>query len=223
VSPGEELAFLAPLPVRELFGMGPKTAERLAQLGIQTIGDLAGQSELELSSRFGKNGYEMALRARGIDNRAVETESETKSVSRETTFERDVSDALRLRQTLLHLSEDVGRELRQEELRGSTIKLKLRWSDFTTFARQTTLSGPTNQDIDIYQAALGLFEKAWVAGRRVRLIGVGVSNFEPTKRQLGLWDMQPQQPEPAPLKDTLTKLRERFGDKAIRRGRDLKD
>lgn len=223
VPPGEEAAFLAPLPVRELFGVGPKTAERLAQFGVQTIGDLAGRSELELSQRFGKHGYEMALRARGIDNRPVEPESETKSVSRETTFERDVSDTMRLRQTLLRLTEDVGRELRQEDLRGSTIKLKLRWSDFTTFTRQTTLHGPTNQDIDIYQAALGLFEKAWVNGKRVRLIGVGVSNFEPVKRQLGLWDVRPEQSEPALLKDTLSKLRERFGDKAIRRGRDLKE
>jgi nucleotidyltransferase/DNA polymerase involved in DNA repair len=206
-----------------LFGVGPKTAERLTQLGIQTIGDLAGRSELELSQRFGKHGYEMTLRARGIDNRPVETESETKSVSRETTFDRDVNDPLRLRQTLLHLVEEIGRELRQEDLRGSTIKLKLRWSDFTTFTRQTTLHGPTNQDIDIYQAALSLFEKAWISGKRVRLIGVGVSNFEQVKRQLGLWDARPEQSEPAPLKDTLSKLRERFGDKAIRRGSDLKD
>src|SRR5262249_10991360 len=146
-----------------------------------------------------------------------------KSVSRETTFERDVNDPVRLRQTLLHLTEDVGRELRQEDLRGSTIKLKLRWSDFTTFTRQVTLRGPTNQDIDIYQAALGLFEKAWVNGRRVRLIGVGVSNFEAVKRQLGLWDVRPEQSDPAPLKDTLSRLRERFGDKAIRRGSDLKE
>src|ERR1041385_3618666 len=106
VPPGQEAASLAPLPVRELFGVGPKTAARLAQLGIQTIGELAGSSELDLSQHFGKNGYEIALRARGIDNRPVETESETKSVSRETTFELDVSDALRLRQTLLHLCED---------------------------------------------------------------------------------------------------------------------
>ncbi len=117
----------------------------------------------------------------------------------------------------------MGHELRQEGLRGSTVKLKLRWSDFTTFTRQTTLGGATNQDIDIYQAVLGLFEKAWTANTRVRLIGVGVSNFEPVKRQLGLWDARPEQPESEPLKATLTRLRERFGDQAIRRGSDLKD
>lgn len=223
VPPGEEAAFLAPLPVRELWGVGPKTAEHLAQLGIHTIGDIAAWSELELAQRFGKNGYDIARRARGLDDRPVEINAETKSVSRETTFERDVSDPEALRQTLRRLSGDIGHQLRQEGLRGSTIRLKLRWADFTTLTRQTTLRSPANQDIDIYQSAFGLFEKAWDGHRPVRLVGVGVSKFEPAQLQLELWDIRPEQPEPEPLKATLDKLRERFGDKAVRRGRDLKE
>ncbi len=223
VPPGEEAAFLAPLPARELFGVGPKTAQRLAEIGIQTIGDLAAHSEVELAQRFGKHGFEMARRSRGLDDRAVEPHSETKSVSRETTFERDVKDREQLRQALMRFAEDVGRELRQEGLRGSTVKLKLRWTDFTTLSRQTTLRAPTDQDIDIYRAALALFEKAWDGSRRVRLIGIGVSNFEPIKRQLELWEAPTEQPESQELKTALDKLRERFGEQAVRRGRDLKD
>ncbi len=223
VLPNQEAAFLAPLSVRELWGVGPKTAEQLAQIGIQTIGDLAARSELELAQRFGKHGYDMARRSRGLDDRPVEPESETKSISRETTFERDVRDHAALRQTLLEPSEDVGRQLWQEGLRGSTVKLKLRWSDFTTLTRQTTVKAPTNQAIDIYQAVRQLFERMWDGSRPVRLIGVGVSHFEPAKRQFELWDAGIEQPEPQPLKATLDELRERFGNQAVRRGSDLKD
>jgi DNA polymerase-4 len=188
VPPGQEAAFLAPLPVRELWGVGPKTAAQLAALGIQTVGGIAAWSEVDLARRFGKHGYDLARRARGIDERPVEVERETKSVSKEITFEHDVSDREVLRRTLLGLSEGVGQQLRQSELRGNTVKLKLRWSDFTTLTRQVTLNGPTNQDIEIYQTAMQLLEKAWPSGKPVRLIGVGVSGFELPQRQLSLWE-----------------------------------
>ncbi len=222
VPPGQEATFLAPLPVRELWGVGPKTVEQLAHLGIHTIGDLTTWSEVELAQRFGKHGYDLAHRARGIDERPVETQSETKSISRETTFDRDVRDSELLRRTLLNLAEDVGRQLRQEDLRGSTVKLKLRWADFTTLTRQTTLLLPTDQDLDIYQAAAALFDKAWDGSQRIRLLGVGVSNFEARQRQLGLWDSPVAPAEPEQLRTTLDKLRQRFGEQAIRRGKDLK-
>jgi DNA polymerase-4 len=221
VPPGQEAVFLAPLPVRELWGVGPKTAAQLAALGIQTIGGIAAWPEVDLARRFGKHGYDLARRARGIDERPVEVERETKSVSKEITFEQDVSDREVLRRTLLGLSEGVGQQLRQSQLRGDTVKLKLRWSDFTTLTRQVTLNGPTNQDIEIYQAAMQLLEKAWPVGKPVRLIGVGVSGFEPPQRQLGLWEaLTPEEPER--LKDTLDTLRDRFGEQAVRRGSDLK-
>src|SRR5260221_5191967 len=96
-----------------------------------------------------------------MDDRPVEPGSETKSVSQETTFERDVRQTDKLRQTLLRLSEGVARQLRQEKLKGRTVKVKLRWSDFTTLTRQTSLKTPTDQAIDVYQAAPGLFATAW--------------------------------------------------------------
>jgi len=194
----------------------------LANLGIHSIGDITARPEIELVQLFGKHGYDLSRRAQGIDDRPVETQSETKSVSRETTFERDVKDRELLRQTLLELSEDTGQQLRRERLKGSTIKIKLRWANFTTLTRQTTLAMMTDQGIDIYQAALGLFENTWDGDTRVRLLGVGVSNFEPQTRQLGLWDSALESPEPESLAATLGKLRERFGEQAVRRGNKAK-
>jgi nucleotidyltransferase/DNA polymerase involved in DNA repair len=216
---GQEAAFLAPLPVKELWGVGPKTAERLAQLGIHTIGDIARRPATDLVRHFGKHGHDLALRARGIDDRSIETEHEAKSISQETTFAKDISDEDILRRTLRRLSEQVGRRLRQKELRGTTVKIKLRWADFTTLTRQTTLAHPTNLDSEIYTAAEELFEKTWPPGKRIRLVGVGVSGFETTAYQLGLWDSETE-PDHR-LQDTLDELRDRFGDQAIRRGSQL--
>jgi DNA polymerase-4 len=220
VPPGQEATFLAPLPAQALWGVGPKTAERLAGLGLLTIGDMAGWPEEDLGRRFGKIGYDLAKRAKGIDDRPVETERETKSISQETTFPRDVTDAQTLRQTLRKQSAGVGRRLRQAGLAGATVKLKLRWADFTTLTRQITLPQPADQDDQIYASALNLFEKAWRLGRPVRLLGVGVSGFG-QPRQLGLWDEA--QADNQQLQETLDDLRERFGDDVIRRGDELAD
>jgi len=221
VPPGQEAAFLAPLPVTELWGVGPKTAEQLAQLGVRTIGDLARHSEADLARRFGKLGHDLARRARGLDKRPVETEHEAKSISQETTFARDINEAVILRRTLRQLSEQVGRRLRRKGLRGTTVKIKLRWSDFTTLTRQTTLDQPTDLDSDIFAAAGHLFDQTWPPGKRVRLVGVGVTGFDTPAYQLGLWDPRPEQEQR--LQDTLDQLRDRFGSGAIQRGSQLHD
>jgi DNA polymerase-4 len=220
VPPGQEAEFLAPLPAGDLWGIGPKTAERLAELGLHTIGDLARWPEDDLARRFGKGGVEMSLHARGIDDRPIETEHEIKSISNETTFARDVSDRETLTHTLRVLVDEVGRRLRKSGLSGTTVHIKLRWSDFTTLTRQVTLRQPIDLDSEIYAAALQLFEKNWPDGKPVRLIGVGVSGFEQPARQLGLWDA-PNRPSER-LQSALDELRERFGDEAIRRADDLK-
>ncbi len=220
VPPGQEAAFLAPLPVMELWGVGPKTAERLSQLGIRTIGELARWSEADLVRRFGKLGHDLARRAKGLDDRPVETEHEAKSISQETTFARDISDGTVLRCTLRRLSEQVGRRLRRKRLSGTTVKVKLRWTDFTTLTRQTTLPHPTNLDREIYAAVSQLFDENWPPGKRVRLVGVGVSGFDTPAYQLGLWDSDPEQDHR--LQDTLDGLRERFGDQAVQRGSQIK-
>ena len=219
VPAGAEAAFLAPLPTTALWGVGPKTAARLAELGIHTIGDIAGWPERELSRLFGKHGHDLALRARGIDDRPVVTSREAKSVSQETTFPRDVRDATLLRQTLHTLAAGVGQRLRRDGLSGTTISIKLRWADFTTVTRQTTLGQPTDQDDVILAAATQLFDRLWHTGQWVRLLGVGVSGLGPAPRQLSLWDA-PDGERQRRLHEAVEALRERFGDGAIRWGRE---
>jgi DNA polymerase-4 len=222
VPPGEEADFLASLPVRELWGVGPKTAETLGKMGVQTIGDLAQLPQDMLVKRFGKLGGDLFNRARGIDNRPVETEHETKSVSRETTFTTDIRDAAVLQKTLRALSDSVGRSLRKSELKGHTVKLKLRWADFTTLTRQSRLSHATDMDDEIYRAASELLQTHWQSGQAVRLIGVGVSGFEAVAEQLSLWDDEEDHTEQRALQNTLDELRDRFGEKIIKRGSSIR-
>jgi DNA polymerase IV len=215
VPPGAEADFLAPLPVNELWGVGPKTAESLLDLGIRTIGDLASWPEADLARRFGKHGADLARRARGIDERPVTVEHEVKSISHETTFAEDVTGEVELRRTLSRLSEDVGSRLRRAGLAGGTVRLKLRWSDFTTLTRQVSLNTPTDRDNDIYQAAQALLMATWSPGRPVRLIGVGVSNLMAPVEQLQLWDGSSERHRR--LQDALDDVRTRFGHDAIQR------
>jgi DNA polymerase-4 len=186
VRPGEEAAFLAPLPVRVLWGLGPVTAEKLAEMDVTTVGDLARVPEELLRERFGRNGTDMARMARGIDERSVQTEHEAKSVSQETTFSRDIADADGLRRHLWGLSRGVSRHLKGQELAAGTVAVKLRYSDFETLTRQMSLSVPTDDEREIYRAALVLLRRAWQRGRPVRLLGVAGRELSPPTGQLPL-------------------------------------
>ncbi len=166
VPAGEEAAFLAPLPAEMLWGVGPKTSARLNDLGIHTIGDIAKWPEDEMIRLFGENGRELSRHAKGIDDRPIVTEHETKSISQEETFARDVRDDTSLEQTVREQAAEVARQLRKNNLAGTTIKLKLRWPDFTTLTRQITLSQPTDQGEELSKMALDLM-------RAVRKSGTG--------------------------------------------------
>ncbi len=216
VHPGGEEAFLAPLPTRELWGVGPKTAAALEELGIFTIGDLAKRSESSLKNRFGKYGYDLSFRARGIDYSPVSNEHETKSVSNETTFERDVSDEKKLLDTIQALSSQVAYRLRKHDFCASTIRIKLRWSDFSTITRQFSLRQPTDQDGVVFSAAKGLFLEAWQERCPVRLIGVGSSGLTSRIHQLSLWET-PTEKERR-LLGAIDEIRARFGKKILTRG-----
>jgi DNA polymerase-4 len=220
VPPGTEADYLAPLPIRELWGVGPKTAERMHELGIQSIGDIAARDERFLIDQFGKVGYDLHLRARGIDARPVITERATKSVSSEITFDVDVNDSDDLKRTLRQQSDNVGRRLRKAGLSGRTVQIKVRWEDFTTITRQTTCDQPSHDDHWIYETALALFHQVWDGRRRIRLIGVGVSGFESAARQLSLWETD-ESKQQRDVQNTLDDIRERFGDDALQRGSDL--
>jgi len=177
VPPGGERQFLAPLPVQSLWGVGPKTAERLAGDSITTIGDLAGKDDEWARSRFGARGLYFLNLARGIDDSPVIVEHETRSVSTETTFPRDVDDPKALEASLRRLAENTARRLQGSGLKGRTIRLKLRLADFTTFTRQATIARPTNAAEVILAEASRLLAREMRAGRRFRLLGVGVSDL----------------------------------------------
>ena len=217
VPSGKEAEFLSPLPSDMLWGVGPKTSARLSELGIHTIGDIARWPEAELVRLFGENGREMAKHARGQDGRAVVTEREIKSISQEVTFSRDVREDKSIEKTLTELSAQVGRRLRKNELAGTTVKLKIRWPDFTTLTRQVTLPTTTNNDNEIAETAMGLLRKIRKSGQAVRLIGVGVSGLGEPMRQLELWETGSEKERK--LQEVVDELREKYGDKAIKRGK----
>jgi DNA polymerase IV len=215
VPPGDEATFLAPLPVTSLWSVDPKTAEKLAELGIHTIGNIAAWPAADL-----------ARRARGIDDRPIVTERDTKSIWQETTFARDVTGRALLERTLREQADEIAQKLRREDLMGTTVKLKIRWPDFTTPTRQLTLPQPTDEPEAIIEAALRLFGQIWTGEQAVRLIGVGVSGLGSPPRQLNLWDAPPA-PTPEQIarqqrvEAALAAIQARFGVGAVRRGSEL--
>jgi DNA polymerase-4 len=221
VPAGEEAKFLNPLPADMLWGVGPKTSARLTELGIHTIGDIARWPEKELINLFGENGRDLWQHANGIDNRPVTTESETKSISQEVTFNVDVLDEKTLEKTLREQAREVARQLRKNELAGKTVKLKIRWSDFTTLTRQTTLPTSTDNEDEIFHAAIKLMKIVRNQKQPVRLIGVGVSGIGAPIRQLSLWDVGAGSEKSRKLQEVMDELQEKYGRKVIKHGDDL--
>jgi len=221
VPPGEEAAFLAPLDIQSLWGIGPKTSQKLHGQGIHTIGQLAALSGAELEAYFGNNAQEMHARALGIDPSPVHSEREVKSVSNEVTFTKDTTDSEVLRQTLRALADKVGYRLRQAGFAGSVVQIKLRYSNFETLTRQTALPQPTNLDDEIYAAAEKLFEANIIPTRAVRLIGIGISRLNPPYRQLSLWD--DNQDEKEKLASAIDQLKEKYGQDVIKRASVMKN
>lgn len=213
---GKEAEFLGPLPADMLWGVGPKTSKRLTDLGIYTIGDIARWPENEMIRLFGENGRDLARHAKGIDDRPVVTEHETKSISQEVTFSVDIRDDKVLEKTVREQSAEVSRQLRKNDLAGKTVKLKLRWPDFTTLTRQATLNTPTDMEDEIAKCAMELLRSVRKPNQAVRLIGVGVSGLGEPVRQLGLWDFDSERSRK--LQDVLDILQEKYGKDVIKRG-----
>jgi DNA polymerase IV len=216
VRPGEEAAFLAPLPLRRLPGLGAAAERGLTGLGVTTLGQLAALPREVVRRRLGEHaGAALWERAQGIDEGEVTVPGRPKSVSREETFFHDVADRAALAERMRHLAADVGRRLRGGEWRGRTITLKLRYSDFTTLTRQHSLPTPTDADLQIARTGMELLDTCW-SGDAVRLLGVGVSSLEDAA-QLDLFEA-PAQERDTRLDHVLDELRGRFGDAAVRRG-----
>lgn len=216
VQPGEEAAFLAPLPLRRLPGLGPSAERALQGLGLSTLGEIAALPRDVVMRRLGDHaGAHLWDRAQGIDEGEVTVPGRPKSVSREETFFHDIRDRTVLAEQMRHLAADVGRRLRHGEWRGRTVTLKLRYHDFTTLSRQVSLASPTDADLQIARTGMRLLDAAW-NGDPVRLLGVGVSSLEDAS-QLDLFDA-PAAERDEKLDHVLDQLRSRFGDGAVRRG-----
>jgi len=176
ILPGEERAVLDPLPVSKIFGVGERTAKRLAALGIETVADLACRPRAEVVREFGASGVWIHDLAHGIDARRVTPRREEKSHGCERTFAEDIEDRDELRTFLLQFCEEVAFGLRSKGLRGRTVTLKARYADFKTVTRTRTLGAATNLGPRVYAVARELLER--VAPGPLRLIGIQVSNLE---------------------------------------------
>ena len=217
---GHEQAFLAPLPLKRLWGVGPKTQRVLEDLGMRTIGDLAQADPALLEARLGEHGTTIQQRARGNDDdrEVVAEPGDPKSIGHAHTFDRDTLDRAVIERTLLRLSEGVGRRLRTHELRGRTVTLQLRVAPFETRTRQRTLTEPTADDLRIYETARSLLREALAADRDagrvspVRLVGVTASGLVGGE-QLDLFTGA----RVSRLNAAMDAVRKRFGDDALDR------
>jgi DNA polymerase IV len=215
VPAGQEASFLAPLAIRKLPGVGKKTEQVLVNQGIRTIGQLARIPSTSLKSRFGLFGDALHRHANGIDNSLVTPPEESKSISRETTFEEDTHDKIFLMATMRYLSEKAGADMRRLGKQTKCISIKVRYADFTTISRQKALPQLTDLDETIFRTGNELLQKAIMNERlAVRLIGVGVSNLREPGGQLMLINDAEQRL--MKLNRAVDRIRDKYGFTSIR-------
>jgi DNA polymerase-4 len=210
----EAQQFLAPKPVSFIFGVGKVSAARLARDGFQRIADLQKMSEIEMLRRYGEEGRRLGRLARGIDARQVSADRETKSVSSETTFDRDISDFRALERILWAQTEEVSARLKEKALAGATVTLKLKTADFKIRTRAHSFGAPTQLAGKIFAAVRGLLERE-TDGTKFRLLGVGLSALTTADHA-----------DPADFVDgraveaehAVDRVRARFGEDAVVRG-----
>ncbi len=220
VPPEKVLAFLAPMPVANLRGVGRQTQKCLDQLGIRSVGDLRLVPLPELQRRLGaKGGRHLYEQARGIASTLVEPPGRRHSISKETTFNEDVTDEAVLRDQLLCLAWEVGRMTRREGLQGAVVTLKIRFPGFETHTRQRRLDMPISSDLAIFQTGWELYQSSGFIGRPVRLIGIGLSGWEEGGQgQADLFTPLDHSRREQRLNTTLDRIAGRFGKGKLTRG-----
>jgi len=211
-------AFLAPLEVKRIPGVGKVMQGKLREIGIERIGQLQQLDDKTLGGRFGKWGSALAAKARGEDGGGwfdyeIGSRDQPKSISHETTFGEDTADTALLDATLAELVQLVARRLREHGLSSRTVQIKLRYSDFKTLTRSKTLENPTQLDNIILETVRTLFRDNW-SSRRVRLLGVHVGSLTTSGGQLGLLDGNDRR-KWEKLLGAADKLRDRFGESAV--------
>jgi len=216
VPPGTEKAFLAPLPIREMWGIGPKSAQHLHAHGITTLGHIQSMEEDALRDVVGNFAGTLLRRSLGIDDRPVGDDDGVKSVSNERTFFDYLENKEELLSVVRALSLKVARRLRKRKLNGKTVRVKLRWADYTTITRQQTLAQPTNHDSLIFDTARALTLANWKPGKKVRLVGVGVSALSQDLQQLSLFDRDFEKERE--LLKAIDGLQEKYGVDIIHKG-----
>ena len=218
----ETEAFLAPKPVRIIWGVGTATQTALEGAGIRTIADLLRWDRADLTARFGHMGDRLWHLARGVDTRRVVRDEKVKSISKETTFNADTSDADLLDGHIWRLAEQVSDRAKAKHLAGRTVTLKLKKGDFQTITRRHALSDPTQIGDRIYREARALFDQAGVAGP-FRLIGVGISDLSDEVGADQMGDLlDPDAGKRAAAERATDAIRARFGHDAIIKGRALR-
>jgi DNA polymerase-4 len=220
IQPGLEAEFLARLDVRRIPGVGKVSEQKLAQMGIRKVGDLAALDEAFLRKKFGQFGLALAGKARGMDAGSwfdgdIGDHEDAKSISHEHTFHQDTADVNQLESTLARLAEKVARRLREQGFYGHTVHLKLRYSDFTTLTRSHTMARSTQLDHELIAESRAMFAKAWKRGEKVRLIGMGVSGFDATEGQLSLVEGEKNERAKAALA-AVDRIRDKYGEKSVK-------
>jgi len=217
IAPGEEQAFLNPLPVARLPGVGKKTEQALKEMGITTIGELASLPSDTIKRQFGATGAVLHCYARGIDDREVEAPGEAKSISQQLTFARDTLDRNFLEANLHNLCQEVCQELRSQNKRAKCVAIRLRYSDFKTITRQVILKEASDVTQVIFGAAQQLLSKALAQqAKPIRLIGIQISSLVGEGKQLPMFDSGTEKPEH--LDKAIDKIRRKYGSTAIKTG-----
>ncbi|HXU15951.1 MAG TPA: DNA polymerase IV [Terriglobales bacterium] len=224
--PGQEAKFLAPLDIREIPGVGRVTEQKLHELGILTVGDIATLADDFLEYHLGKWGLALRGKANGEDAGAwfegeIGEFEGPKSISHEHTYDRDTANIIQIEATLMRLSEMVGRRLREQQLHARTIQLKLRYQDFTTITRARSLEQPTQLDNEIYREIHKLFHTNWRTGSEVRLLGVHASSFDNGPAQASLLGRHTREKWEQAL-TAADRLRDRFGESSVTLGSGMK-
>jgi DNA polymerase IV len=211
---GREKEFLAPLPVAKIPGAGESLQQTLRQLGMVTIGELQTRSEKEMEKALGKTGVDLWRKARGEHFSPVTPYYEAKSISSENTFHEDTTDTEFLMGELVRLTERIGFELRTDGKFCTCVAVKIRYENFETHTRQTTIP-PTDFDHELIRAAKELFHKAWQKGRKVRLLGVRLASFTDSAGQGNLFEDKTTYDN---LYRAIDQVKDRFGRKSLKRG-----
>lgn len=216
IKPEDVIQVLHPLAISRLWGVGPKTASKLTSIGIKTVGELAHYNLALLAKALGvAQAEQLQQLANGLDNRPVVPGEAAKSMGHEHTWSVDVASLDEVEAVLLHLAEKVGRRLRQDGMAGRTVALKLRYHDFTTITRHTTLKEATNLDKEIYLAAKELLRKTY-NGQLVRLVGVSLQNLtQGATRQLTFLGEDEEQRRREKLAVAMDGIKNRYGEASI--------